>query len=230
MVSASDIKELREITGAGMLDCRNALEKANGDKEKAIKELREKGLAAVAKKSGRIAAEGKVVSYIHMGGKIGVLAEINCETDFAAGSDAFGQLAKDITMQIAAANPLFVSPEEVPAENIQKEKEIFKVQAANEKKPAAIIEKMLEGKIKKYYQDVCLLEQAFIRDPSKTIKDILTEATLKIGEKISVRRFVRYEMGEGLAKREDNFAEEVEKQMAKTEDKKPSTAKTPAKK
>lgn len=214
MINASDIKELRELTGAGMLDCRNALEKAKGDKEKAIKELREKGLAAAQKKSSRIAAEGKVFSYIHLGGKIGVLAEINCETDFAAGSEAFGELCKDITMQIAAANPMFVSPEEVPAENIQKEKEIFETQAKNEGKPAAIIEKMMEGKIKKYYQDVCLLEQAFIRDPSKTIKDILTEATLKIGEKISVRRFVRYEMGEGLAKREDNFAEEVEKQMA----------------
>ncbi len=212
MFSAQDIKDLRASTGAGMLDCQKALKECNGDMEKAMTYLREKGIAAAAKKSSRIAAEGIVSSYIHLGGKIGVLVEVNCETDFVAKSEEFNTLVKDIAMQIAAAKPEFVRIEEVPAENLDKEKEILTAQALNEGKPAAVVEKMVQGRIKKYYQDVCLMEQAFVKDPSKTITDLITEATLKIGEKITIRRFVRYEMGEGLQKREDNFAEEVMKQ------------------
>ncbi len=212
MFTAEDIKDLRAATGAGMLDCQKALKESNGNMEQAIKILREKGIAAVAKKASRIAAEGAVTSYIHMGGKIGVLLEVNCETDFVAKSEAFALLCKDLAMQIAAASPEFVRIEEVPAENIEKEKEILRIQAANEGKPAAIIEKMVDGRVKKYYKDVCLMEQEFVKDSEKTIKDLITDATLKIGEKINIRRFVRYQMGEGLEKRQDNFAEEVLKQ------------------
>lgn len=213
MINASDIKDLRAKTGAGMQDCQKALAECNGDMEKAVAYLREKGVASVAKKASRIAGEGIVGSYIHMGGKIGVLVEVNCETDFVAKSDEFNQLVKDIAMQIAASRPEYVRIEEVPQENVEKEKEILIVQAKNEGKPQNIAEKMVEGRIKKYYKDVCLMEQDFVKDPSKTISDLITEATLKIGEKITIRRFVRYEMGEGLEKRKDNFAEEVMNQM-----------------
>ncbi len=212
--TAQDVAKLRAQTGVGMMECKNALTEANGDFEKAIVILRERGLKAVDKKQGRIASEGMVASYIHMGGKIGVLVEVNCETDFVAKSDDFQVLVKDIAMHIAAANPKYVTEAEVPTAELDAEKEILKVQALNEGKPANIVEKMIEGRIKKYYEDVCLLNQPFVKDSSKTIKDILTEATLKIGEKISIRRFVRYELGEGLEKRNDNLAEEVAKQMA----------------
>ncbi len=212
--TAQDVAKLRQQTGVGMMECKKALTDANGDFEKAIVLLRERGLKAVDKKQNRIASEGLVASYIHMGGKIGVLVEVNCETDFVAKSEDFQVLVKDIAMQIAAANPKYVREEEVDPAELEKEKEILKVQALNEGKPANIVERMIEGRIKKYYEDVCLLNQSFVKDSSKTIKDILTEATLKIGEKISVRRFVRYELGEGLEKRNDNLAEEVAKQMA----------------
>ena len=212
--TAQDVAKLRAQTGVGMMECKKALTEANGDFEKAIVILRERGLKAVDKKQGRIASEGMVASYIHMGGKIGVLVEVNCETDFVAKSDDFQLLVKDIAMHIAAANPKYVTEAEVPTAELDAEKEILKVQALNEGKPANIVERMIEGRIKKYYEDVCLLNQPFVKDSSKTIKDILTEATLKIGEKISIRRFVRYELGEGLEKRNDNLAEEVAKQMA----------------
>ena len=212
--TAQDVARLRAQTGVGMMECKKALTDANGDFEKAIVLLRERGLKAVDKKQGRIASEGLVASYIHMGGKIGVLVEVNCETDFVAKSDDFQVLVKDIAMHIAAANPKYVTEVEVPTAELDAEKEILKVQALNEGKPANIVERMIEGRIKKYYEDVCLLNQPFVKDSSKTIKDILTEATLKIGEKISIRRFVRYELGEGLEKRNDNLAEEVAKQMA----------------
>ena len=212
MFNANDIKELRAATGAGMVDCQKALKESDGNMDKAIAYLREKGIAAAAKKSSRIAAEGIVSSYIHLGGKIGVLVEVNCETDFVAKSEQFNNLVKDIAMQIAAAKPDFVRIEEVPAENLEREKEILTAQSLNEGKPAAVVEKMVQGRIKKYYQEICLMEQPFVKDPSKTITDIMNEATLKIGEKLTIRRFVRYEMGEGLQKREDNFAEEVMKQ------------------
>lgn len=212
--TAQDVAKLRQQTGVGMMECKKALTDANGDFEKAIVLLRERGLKAVDKKQNRIASEGLVASYIHMGGKIGVLVEVNCETDFVAKSEDFQVLVKDIAMQIAAANPKYVREEEVDPAELESEKEILKVQALNEGKPANIVERMIEGRIKKYYEEVCLLDQPFVKDSSKKIKDILTEATLKIGEKISVRRFVRYELGEGLEKRNENLAEEVAKQVA----------------
>lgn len=209
--TAKDVATLRAKTNAGMMDCKKALTECDGDFEKAMQWLREKGIAAASKKQDRIAAEGIVWSYIHMGGKIGVLVEVNCETDFVARTDAFINLAKDIAMQIAAANPKYVTRAEVPADVLEKEKEILRAQALNEGKPAAIVERMVEGRVVKFYKDFCLLDQEFVKDSSKTIQDVLNEATLSIGEKISVRRFVRYEMGEGLEKRQDNLAEEVAK-------------------
>lgn len=212
--TAQDVAKLRAQTGVGMMECKKALTDANGDFEKAIVLLRERGLKAVDKKQGRIASEGLVQSYIHMGGRIGVLVEVNCETDFVAKSADFQNLVKDIAMHIAAANPKYVSEAEVDPAELESEKEILRVQALNEGKPAAIVDKMIEGRIKKFYEDVCLLNQHFVKNLDLTIKDLLTEATLKIGEKISIRRFVRYELGEGLEKRNDNLAEEVAKQMA----------------
>ena len=215
MFTAQDIAALRASTGAGMMDCKKALVESNGDMDKAVTWLREKGIAAAAKKSSRIAAEGVVESYIHMGGKIGVLVEVNCETDFVAKSDPFKALVKDIAMQIAAANPKYVTQAEVPTEELNKEKEILKAQAINEGKPAAVVEKMVEGRVNKYYKDVCLLDQDFVKDSSKTVQEIINDAILTIGEKISVRRFTRYQMGEGLEKRVDNFAEEIAEKLKK---------------
>ncbi|NLU36227.1 MAG: translation elongation factor Ts [Clostridiales bacterium] len=213
MISASMVKELRQMTGAGMMDCKRALQETNGDMDKAVELLREKGLAAAAKKAGRIAAEGIVDSYIHMGGKIGVLVEVNCETDFVAKTDEFKAFVRDIAMHIAAANPQYLSKEDVPEDVIAKEKEILKAQALNEGKPEKIAEKIVEGRIEKYFKEVCLLEQPFVKDPDKSIQDYVNEQIATIGEKISIRRFVRYQMGEGLEKRQDNFAEEVMSQM-----------------
>jgi elongation factor Ts len=207
-VSASAVKELREKTGAGMLDCKKALDEANGDIQKASEILREKGLAA-ANKAGRVATEGVVESYIHAGGRIGVLVEINCETDFVAKTDQFREFARDIAMQIAAANPKFVRREEVSTEELEKEREILTAQALNEGKPANIVAKMVEGRLGKYYEEFCLMEQSFIKDPDKTISTLLKEKISTIGENISIRRFVRYELGEGLEKKVDNFVEEV---------------------
>ena len=211
--TAQDVAKLRAQTGVGMMECKKALTDSNGDFDKAVVLLRERGLKAVDKKQSRIASEGLVWSYIHMGGKIGVLVEVNCETDFVAKSTDFQNLVKDIAMHIAAANPKYVRPEEVDPAELESEKEILRKQALNEGKPAAIVEKMIEGRIKKYYEDVCLLNQKFVKNQDITVNDLMTEATLKIGEKLSIRRFVRYELGEGLEKRNDNLAEEVEKQM-----------------
>ena len=208
-VSASDVKALREATGAGMMDCKKALTEADGNMEKATEILREKGLAAAAKKSGRIAADGVVASYIHMGGRIGVLVEVNCETDFVAKTDQFQSFVRDIAMQIAASNPLYLSSEEVPQDTIDKEKEILRIQAINEGKPEKIVNNMVEGRIKKYFKEVCLLDQPFVKDPDKSIADYVKEQIAALGENITIRRFTRYEMGEGLQKREDNFVEEV---------------------
>ena len=215
--SAKDVMTLREMSGAGMMDCKKALLECEGNMERAMDYLREKSLAASAKKAARIAAEGIVDSYVHMGGKIGVLVEVNCETDFVAKTDDFKTLVHDSAMHLAAAKPTCVSKEEVNQEDIEKEKEILRAQAMNEPKPKPehIIEKMVEGRIEKYYKEVCLLEQPFVKDPDKTVGQLINESVAKIGEKISVRRFVRYEMGEGLQKREDNFAEEVMSQMGK---------------
>jgi elongation factor Ts len=205
---------LRERTGAGMLDCKKALDASSGDVEKAIEELRKKGLAQAVKKAGRIAAEGLVESYIHGNGRIGVLVEVNIETDFAAQSAEFRAFVKDITMQIAASRPEYVSREDVPGAVLEKEKEIIRAQSLKEGKPERVIEKMVEGRPEKFYKEACLLEQPWIKNPDVSIRQYLTEQIAKIGENINIRRFVRYERGEGLAKREENFADEVKKQMA----------------
>ncbi len=210
-VSASVVKELREKTGAGMMDCKKALTEAGGDFAKAEEVLRKKGLAAAAKKAGRAATEGAVASYIHMGGKIGVLIEVNCETDFVARTEAFQALVKDLAMQVAAANPLYVRREEVPPEVVAKEKEIAMAQMRDQKKPEAILEKIAQGKVEKYYEQVCLLDQPFVKEDKKKISEVLTEAVAKIGENIQVRRFARFVLGEGLEKKSENLAEEVAK-------------------
>lgn len=212
-ISAAMVKELREKTGAGMMDCKKALTETDGNMDKAVELLREKGLAAVAKKSGRIAAEGLVEAYIH-GGRIGVLVEVNSETDFVAKNQGFKDFVKDVALQIAASNPTYVSRDQVDQETIEKEKEILKKQALNEGKPEKIVDKMVEGRIEKFYKEVCLLEQPFVKNPDVSIGDLLTEMISKIGENISIRRFTRYEVGEGIEKKQENFAEEVAKQMA----------------
>ena len=212
-ITAGMVKELREKTGAGMMDCKNALVEANGDMERATVILREKGLATAAKKAGRIASEGIVDAYIHMGGRIGVLVEINCETDFVAKTDEFKQLVKYIAMQVAASKPMCVRREELPEDVIEQEKEVYRAQGLNEGKPEKIIDKIVEGRMEKFYQQVCLLEQPFIKDPDRTVQDIVNEKIAKIGENISVRRFARFEMGEGLEKRSSNLAEEVAAQL-----------------
>lgn len=214
-VTAAMVKELREKSGAGMMDCKRALQETDGNIEKAAEYLREKGLAAAQKKSSRIAAEGVVESYIHMGGKIGVLVEVNCETDFVAKTDKFKVLVKDIAMQIAASNPSYIRIEEVDPTEINKEKEILKAQALNEGKPEQVVDKMVEGRIKKYYQEICLLEQPFVKDPSKTVSQMINESITEIGENIQVRRFTRYQMGEGIEKRQEDFASEVMAEMNK---------------
>jgi elongation factor Ts len=210
MITAAMVKELRERTEAGMMDCKRALQETNGDMEAAVAYLREKGLAAAAKKAGRLASEGLVESYIHGMGRIGVLVEVNCETDFVAKTDKFKELCHDIAMHIAASRPEYVSREEVPAEVIDQERSILKAQALNEGKPEKIVEKMVEGRIEKYYKEVCLLEQPFVKDPDITVRDLVTQAIATIGENISVRRFVRFELGEGLSKRACDLAAEVE--------------------
>ena len=213
MISAEQVKELREMTGAGMMECKKVLEEANGDKEKAAELLRERGVVKAAKKAGRIAAEGLVESYIHGDGRIGVLVEVNIETDFAAKNPEFRECVKDVAMQIAATKPEYVRREDVPAEVIEKEKEIIKAQAINEGKPEAVAEKIVAGRIDKFYEEVCLLEQDFIKDPDKKVQEVLTEKISSIGENITIRRFVRFERGEGIQKKEENFAEEVMKQI-----------------
>ena len=212
-ISAAMVKDLRDRTGAGMMDCKRALVDTQGDIEKAIEILRERGLAKAAKKAGRLASEGIVDAYIHGGGRIGVLGDVNIETDFAAKNEDFRAFVKDIAMQVAAMNPLYVRREDVPAEVIEREKEILKAQAINEGKPEHIAEKMVNGRIEKYYNDICLMEQPFIKDSDKTVEEVLKERIALIGENISVRRFARFEMGEGLEKKNENFAEEVAKQM-----------------
>lgn len=212
-ISLELIKELRERTSAGINDCKKALAETNGDIDKAADFLREKGLAAAAKKAGRIASEGIVESYIHAGGRIGVLLEVNCETDFVAKNEVFRNFVKDVAMHIAAVNPQYISKEDVPAEDIEKERAVLRAQALNEGKPEKIVDKMVEGRISKFYENYCLLEQPFVKDNDKKVIDVLNSLVATIGEKITVRRFVRYEKGEGLAKKEENFAEEVQKQL-----------------
>ena len=212
-ITATAVKSLREKTGAGMMECKKALVEAAGNEEQAIDILRKHGLASARKKEGRIAAEGAVGSYIHMGGKVGVLVEVNCETDFVARGEEFQQLVKDIAMHIAAAEPRFVSKEEVSAEAIDKEREIAGAAARNDpknaNKPDQVIAKIVEGRINKFYEEAVLLDQPFVKDPAKTVGELVTEKVAKTGEKITIRRFSRYKMGEGLQKRGEDFGGEV---------------------
>lgn len=196
MVTPEQVKELRERTSAGIMDCKKALTEAGGDMEKAVIILRERGLAKAAKKAGRVASEGIIDSYIHGNGRIGVLVEVNCETDFVARNEEFKNLVKDIAMQIAASNPKYISKEDVPEEVIKKEREILKVQAMNEGKPEHIAEKIVDGRIEKFYEENCLLEQPFIKDPDKKVSQLIMEKIAIIGENITVSRFTRYERGE----------------------------------
>lgn len=212
-ITASMVKELREKTGAGMMDCKKALVESNGDLKAAEILLKEKGLAAASKKAGRIAAEGLVESYIHMGGRIGVLVEVNCETDFVAKTPGFQEFVKDIAMHIAAANPSYVSRAEVPESIIEEEKAIYKAAALNDGKPERVVDKIVEGRIEKFLSEICLLEQSFVKDPDMIMKDVVSSQIAKIGENISVRRFARFERGEGLEKRQDDFAAEVMSQI-----------------
>jgi elongation factor Ts len=218
-VTAAMVKELRERTQAGMMDCKKALVASNGDMEAAVEYLREKGLAAANKKSGRIAAEGAVDSYIHMGGKIGVLVEINCETDFVGKTDTFKSLCHDVAMHIAAAAPEYVSKEEIPAEKLEEERRIAREQVMNDeknsKKPAQIIEKIVDGRIEKYCKEICLLDQQFVKNPDITIAQLLQETTLSTGEKVSIRRFVRYQLGEGIEKKQSDLAAEIAEMTTK---------------
>ena len=197
-ITAKMVKELRDKTGAGMMDCKKALVESGGDEEKALAWLRQKGLSKAQKRAGKTASEGMIGSYIHMNGKIGVLVEINCETDFVAKSDKFQEFAKNIAMQIAASSPQYISPEDIPEEVLEKEKEIYTNQAKEEGKPENIIPRIVEGKLKKFYKEVCLLEQPYIRDDSLSIQDLLNELVSVLGEKIVIRRFVRFEVGEKL--------------------------------
>ncbi len=209
MITAEMVKELRQTTGAGMMDCKKALVETKGNISEAVDYLREKGLAAAAKKAGRVATEGVVEAYIHAGGRVGVMVELNCETDFVAKTDNFKGLARDIAMQIAAANPTCVRREEVSPEVVEHEREILRAQALNEGKPANIVEKMITGRVEKYYKEVCLMEQAFIKNPDQTITQLINETISKIGENISIRRFTRYQLGEGMEKKANDFAAEV---------------------
>ena len=213
MISAEQVRELRELTGAGMMECKKVLEEVNGDREKATELLRERGVVKAAKKAGRIAAEGLVESYIHGDGRIGVLVEVNIETDFAAKNPQLVAFAKDCAMQVVATNPMAVKPEDLSAEYVAEQKALFMAQLKNDpknaSKPEAVLEKIIEGKLNKHFEEVCLLNQPFIKDTDKKLQDVLNDLTLVIGEKITVRRFIRWEVGEGLEKRQDDFAAEV---------------------
>ena len=212
-ITASAVKSLREKTGAGMVDCKNALVEANGDEDQAIEVLRKKGMADRDKKAGRITAEGAVGSYIHMGGKVGVMVEINCESDFVSRGEEFQQLVKDVAMHIAATDPHFLNREDVPADVLEKEREILLEQLKNDpknaSKPADVLNKIIEGRLNKYYEDNVLLDQPFVKDPSKTVGELVGEKIISIKENITVRRYTRYKMGEGIEKKQDDFAAEV---------------------
>lgn len=211
-IKATQVKELRQQTGAALMACKSALQEAKGDLDNAVTILRTRGLAAAAKKSGRAAAEGTVGSYLHAGGRIGVMIEVNCETDFVAKNEDFHALVRDLAMHVAASSPRFVSREEVPAKEVEKERQIFRDQAKASGKPEKILDKIVDGKLDRFYSEHCLLDQPFVKDPDRSIKDVVNAAVLKLGENIQVRRFVRYGVGEGLEKRKDDFAAEVQAQ------------------
>ncbi|MBK7394559.1 MAG: translation elongation factor Ts [Chloracidobacterium sp.] len=212
-VTASAVKSLREKSGAGMVDCKNALVEANGDENAAMDLLRKKGMAQAGKKAGRVTAEGAVGSYIHMGGKVGVLVEINCESDFVSRGEEFQQLVKDVAMHIAATDPRYTNREDVPAGDLDKEREILMEQLKNDPKnagkPDEVLTKIIEGRLNKFYEDNVLVDQPFVKDPSKTVGELVTEKVSSIKENISIRRFSRYKMGEGIEKKADDFAAEV---------------------
>ncbi len=212
-ISASAVKELREQSGAGMMECKKALEEAGGDMERAAELLRKKGLAAAAKKAGRIASEGLVHAYIHGGGRIGVLVELNCETDFVARTDKFKELVNNVALHIAATNPRWLDRDEVPAEAAEKERAFLTEQALESGKPPAVVEKMVQGRIDKFLKENCLLEQPFVKDPDVTVGDYVKRAVAEIGENLRVRRYVRFELGEGLEKRQNDLAAEVAAQL-----------------
>jgi len=211
-ISAGMIKDLRERTGAGMADCKKALQEVEGDADKAIDYLRKKGLAKAAKKAGREATEGAVVSYIHGGGRIGVLLEVNCETDFVARNEDFVAFTRDVAMQIAAMSPQFVRQDEVTDDVVAREREVLLAKAKESGKPEPVVQKMVEGQIAKWIKEICLVDQAFVKNPDKTIEQLQQELIAKIGENIRIRRFVRFELGEGLEKKKGDFAAEVAKQ------------------
>jgi elongation factor Ts len=212
-VTAGAVKSLREKSGAGMIDCRNALVEANGDENAAMEILRKKGMATAGKKAGRVTAEGAVGSYIHMGGKVGVLVEINCESDFVARGEEFQQLVKDVAMHIAAVDPKYATREEVPAGDLDKEREILREQLKNDpknaNKPDDVLSKIIDGRLNKFYEDNVLVDQPFVKDPSKTVGELVAEKIGSIKENISIRRFARFKMGEGIEKKADDFAAEV---------------------
>jgi len=212
-ISAAQVKELRDQTGAGFMDCKKALTESNGDLETAVEYLRKKGLSAAANKSGRIASEGLVSSYIHAGGKIGVLLEVNCETDFVARNPDFQELSKDISMHIAAARPLYLNREDLPQDILERERRINREQALESGKPEKVVDKIVEGRLEKFFGDVCLMEQAFVKDTDITIADLIAQSIAKIGENIQIRRFTRYELGEGMEKKKESFAEEIQAQL-----------------
>lgn len=210
-ITAKDVQNLRDKTGAGMMDCKKALNESGGDMNKAEVWLREKGISSAAKRTGRTAAEGAVASYIHMGGKIGVLIEVNCETDFVARGEKFQELCKELCLQICSTAPRWVRREDVPQSVIDQEKAIYKKQVEESGKPANVAEKIAEGKLNKFFQEFCLLEQGFIREPKTTIHELVAQLSGQVGEKIDVRRFERFVLGEGIEKRQDDFAQEVMK-------------------
>ncbi len=197
-VSAAEVKKLRDLTGAGMMDCKSALLETNGDIDKAVEYLRKKGMASAHKRESREVKEGAIMAYVHPGNRLGVLVELNCETDFVAKTEDFQKLAKDIAMQIAATNPVAINREEVPKETVEKELDIYRTQVENQNKPEQVVEKIIKGKLEKYYQEVVLTEQSFVKDPNKTVKEYLLEISGKLGEHISIRRFVRFQLGENL--------------------------------
>ena len=216
-ISAAQVKELRDATGAGMMDCKRALEERGGNFDEAVKFLREKGMAKAAKRASKVASEGAIASYIHMGGKIGVLVEVNCETDFVARGEAFQTFVKDVCLQICSASPQYVTKEEVPQAAYDAEKEVYVKQALETGKPQNICEKIAEGKMNKWFSEVCLLEQPFVKEDKKSINDLIAELTAKCGEKIVIRRFVRFQLGEGIEKVQTDFAAEVAAELAKVQ-------------
>ncbi len=208
-ISAAEVKELREKTGAGIMDCKTALAENDGNVDAAIEYLREKGLAAAKKKAGRIAAEGTVCSYIHAGGQVGVLVELNCETDFVAKTDDFQKLARDVAMHVAALSPEYLNRDEVSKETIESERKIFRAEAVESGKPEKVLDRIVDGKIEKFYKESCLLEQPYVKDPDTTLEKLVTEAIATLGENITIRRFSRFKVGEGIEKKQEDFAAEI---------------------